>query len=174
MSQPASETIKGIPDVLKIEFDQPSRRNKDETRSKYLHQDSLLNYHIIECQEKLKHSGLRFQNSMAPHVEILSQEEKKRSDEKELFLERVKSLQGLKVNVMDKNNYKVMGKAFYLILPTVNENHEGMKSPTEPKGPYLIKICQLQHLAPGVNRFTNIILDPNYSTYSEHEFTVFD
>jgi len=162
MSQPASETIKGIPDVLKIEFDQPSRRNKDETRSKYLHQDSLLNYHIIECQEKLKHSGLRFQNSMAPHVEILSQEEKKRSDEKELFLERVKSLQGMQVNVMDKNNYKVMGKAFYLILPTVNDKQ------------YLIKICQLQHLALGVNRFTNIILDPNYSTYSEHEFTVFD
>jgi len=153
--------------ILKIEFDQPSRRNKDETRSKYLHQESMLHFFIIDAQEKLKHSGLRFQNSMAPHIEILSQEEKKRPDEKELFLYRVNKLQGQSINVMDKQNYKVIGRAFCMILPQVED-------PDGTTHQYYIKVCQLQHLALGVNRFTNIILDPNYSTFSDYEFTVFD
>jgi hypothetical protein len=153
--------------ILKIEFDQPSRRNKDETRSKYLHQDSLLYFFVIDAQEKLKHSGLRFQNSMAPHIEILSQEEKKRPDEKDLFLYRVSKLQAQSLNVMDKKNYKVIGKAFCMMLPQVED-------PDGTTRQYCIKVCQLQHLALGVNRFTNIILDPNYSTFSDYEFTVFD
>jgi len=148
--------------LLKIEFDQPSKRNKDETRSKYLHQESFLYFFVIDAQEKLKHSGLRFGSGMAPHVEILNQTEAKLPDEKKLYLERVATLQGSQIDVSKRENYKVIGKAFCLMLPSI----EGRQ--------FCIKICQLQTLAPHIDRFLKIVLDEEYSTYTEHEFTVFD
>jgi len=148
---------------LKLQFDQPMKRLEHETRSKFLNPDSEFFFFILDGIEKLKHSGFRFEPKMDPHVQILSFDENKRKDNLDLFLKRVQKLHNIEIDVNDRNNYKIINKKnFVLTLPTI----DGVD--------YYISIAYLNTLAPHKDKFLNVLLDKNYSTYSDFEFTVFD
>jgi len=148
---------------LKLQFDQSMKRLEHETRSKFLNPDSEFFFFILDGIEKLKHSGFRFEPKMDPHVQILSFDEYKRKDNLDLFLKRVQKLHNIEIDVNDRNNYKIINKKnFVLTLPTI----DGID--------YYISIAYLNTLAPHKDKFLNILLDKNYSTYSDFEFTVFD
>jgi hypothetical protein len=142
-----------VPTPFQIRFENPKERMQEERKCKFLDPESDLYMYIMDCQYRLKHSGMRISNKMFPCVQILSQSESPK--ELELFLNRVKELEGLYVDIKNPENYRTNGKQFELILPST----PSLKSSS-------IVIGILNHLAPRKERFLNVILNDEYSTES--------
>jgi hypothetical protein len=148
-----------------IEFEQPTTRIEGETYFKCLSPDSEFFLFLTDCNYKLKHAGIRFTTSDAPCVNILQRNERGKSNELELFLKRVDYLQGKIINVYDPNNYKMIGnKILVLCLPSKEEI--GLKDP-------YIQIAKVDFLS-NKERFLKILLNKEYTTENNWEFTVFD
>jgi len=143
-------------DSLKVSLIEPKKRLKGETKSKFLEQNELY-MHIVDCQQRIKHAGIRFESRLEPHVELISNNESL-----DVFLRRAKELHGMSVDVTDKSKYKVMGKTLVLELP-----------PLSDKSVY-IKIAHFSYLPPHIDRLVGIIMDPNYTPFNDWEQTVFD
>ena len=149
--------------IFTLEFQNPTIKSKEETRSKFLLPESEFNFFILDCENKLKHSGIRFDNKLPPHVEILSQQELStlsKEDATNLFKKRVAFLEGTKINISDSNNYKMIGgKRFVLTLPSNPEI--GLKDP-------YLTIAYVNFLS-NKERFLKIILDFSYSMENNWE-----
>jgi hypothetical protein len=144
--------------MFSIEFDNPTQRQKHETKYKFLSQESDMFFFITECQNKLKHSGIRFNNNIPPCVTIDTKDN-------ELFNKRVQFLQEKEIDVFNPENYKMIGaKKFVMCLP---KNEElGLIDP------YII-IAQISFLS-NKDRFLKVILNEKYTTENNWEYTVFD
>lgn len=152
-------------DIYTIEFEQPDKKIKGETRSKFISPDSELFFFISDAQYKLKHSGIRFEVRLPPHVEILTQKEFSSPSEKTTFLNRVSFLEGKNVNVFSPDNYKmIQNKKFVMLLPKNKEL--GLEEP-------YITIAHVNFLS-NKERFLKIILNKEYDTESVWEQTIFD
>ncbi len=149
--------------IFTLQFQNPTVKSKEETRSKFLLPESEFNFFILDCENKLKHSGIRFDNKLPPHVEILSQHELStlsKEDATNIFKKRVAFLEGTKIDISDSNNYKMIGgKRFVLTLPSHPEI--GLKDP-------YLTIAYVNFLS-NKERFLKIILDSNYSTENNWE-----
>jgi hypothetical protein len=145
---------------FKIEFDAPTKKTKYETVSKFLNDETELYFFIKDCQEKIKHSGVRIIDKLEPCIRILKQNENKldKSQQDTLFITRIKRLQNLEIDMADKNNYETINNQLVYNINLENEK-------------YSIVLFQLTHKALNKNKYLNIILNPEYSTYTEHEFT---
>ena len=130
---------------------------KGETKSKFLDPESELFFHIFDCQERLKHNGIRFESRLEPHVELISN-----TEGKEVFLNRAKELHMMEVDTTDKTIYKIVGKTLVMKLPSLSDKEIS------------IKIAHFSYLPPHIDRLVSIIFDPQYSPYSDWEQTVFD
>ena len=158
-----------LDDKFILKFDQPKKRTKFETLSKFIHEDSLVYFFIKDAQEKLKHSGIRLTDKMEPCIQILSQEEKKSDDNLNLFLKRVEALQGQELLLDNRDSYKTKNRQLVFTFntrsqPTINEV-------VDKKIEYQIVICTLPHMALNKDKYLNIILNKNYSTWTDHEDT---
>lgn len=149
--------------LLTIEFQNPTIKAKQETRSKFLLPESEFNFFILDCQHKLKHSGIRFDNKLPPHVEILTPQELSSLSKEELtktFNHRVAFLQGQKIDISKLENYKMIGgKRFVLSLPSNVDI--GLKDP-------YLTIAYVNFLS-NKERFLKIVLDFEYSTENNWE-----
>lgn len=154
-----SEGKRSPPDLtkLKVVLIEPKKKLQGETKSKFLDPDSDLYYHIYDCQQRLKHAGIRFESRLEPHVELVSN-----TDSKETFLSRAKELHNMEVDVTNKDIYKVVSKTLVMNLPKLKDKE------------VCIKIAHFSYLPPHIDRLRTIIFDPQYSPYSEWEQTVFD
>lgn len=161
-----SEGKRAPPDLtkLKVVLIEPKKKLQGETKSKFLDPNSELYYHVYDCQQRLKHAGIRFESRLEPHVELISN-----TDSKETFLSRAKELHNMEVDVTNKDIYKVVGKTLVMNLPKLTD-------PNDPRSfkEICIKIAHFSYLPPHINRLTTVIFDPQYSPYSEWEQTVFD
>jgi hypothetical protein len=97
---------------MKVEFNNPDKRNKGEIKSKLLKSDSELYIHLTKLKEQLKLNGFDHQDRMDLHSEVLNNDK----ESLEIFLARVKSIEGQEINHMNPANYKVVGRAVVLIL----------------------------------------------------------
>lgn len=144
--------------LFKLEFAEPDKRLKEEIRYKFLKVESDLFFFVIDCQRKLKHAGFRFENKFPPFVEILKQSDNLGGIE--LFLKRVKLLEGVKIDISKPESYKMIGgKRLVLLLPKVND-----LDMAEPH----ITIVHVNHLC-NKERFLQIILNQEYSTETTWE-----
>jgi hypothetical protein len=152
-------TERAKPDLtkLKVVLIEPKKKLQGETKSKFLDPNSDLYFHVYDCQQRLKHAGIRFESRLEPHVELISN-----TESKEVFLSRAKELHNMEVDTTDKNIYKVMGKTLVMTLPRLTDKE------------VCIKIAHFNTLPPHIDRLRTIIFDPQYSPYSEWEQTVFD
>jgi len=158
-----------LDDKFILKFDQPKKRTKFETLSKFIHEDSLVYFFIKDAQEKLKHSGIRLTDRMEPCIQILSQEEKKSDGNLNLFLKRVEALQGQELILDNRDSYKTKNRQLVFTFntrsqPTINEV-------VDKKIEYQIVVCTLPHTALNKDKYLNIILNKNYSTWTDHEDT---
>ncbi len=142
---------------LKVVLIEPKKKLQGETKSKFLDPNSELYYHIYDCQQRLKHAGIRFESRLEPHVELISN-----TESKEVFLTRSKELHNMEVDVTNKDLYKVMGKTLVMTLPRLTDKE------------VCIKIAHFSYIPPNIIRLTTVIFDPQYSPYSDWEQTVFD
>jgi hypothetical protein len=140
------------------------KKLQGETKSKFLDPDSDLYFHIYDCQQRIKHAGIRFESRLEPHVELISNTESKKDPGsfKEVFLARAKELHMKEVDVTDKTIYKIVGKTLVMKLPSLSDKEIS------------IKIAHFSYLPPHIDRLVSIIFDPQYSPYSDWEQTVFD
>lgn len=164
-----------LDDKFILKFDQPKKRTKFETISKFIHEDSLVYFFIKDAQEKLKHSGIRLTDRMEPCIQILSQEEKKLDNNLNLFLKRVEALQGQELLLDNRDSYKTKGRQLVFTFntrsqPTIRDV-SGIEEKVDNKIEYQIVICTLPHLALNKDKYLNIILNKNYSTWTDHEDT---
>jgi hypothetical protein len=144
--------------MFSIEFQNPDQRQKTEIKYKFLSPESDMFFFISECQNKLKHSGIRFNNGIPPCVNI-------ETKDNDLFIKRAQFLHKKEIDVFNPDNYKMIGnKKFVLCLP---KNEElGLIDPH-------IIIAQISFLS-NKDRFLKVILNENYTTENNWEFTVFD
>ncbi len=142
---------------LKVLLIEPKKKLQGETKSKFLDPDSDLYFHIYDCQQRIKHAGIRFESRLEPHVELISN-----SEGKEVFLRRAKELHMMEVDTTDKTIYKIVGKTLVMNLPSLSDREIS------------IKIAHFSYLPPHIDRLVSIIFDPQYSPYSDWEQTVFD
>jgi hypothetical protein len=133
------------------------KKLQGETKSKFLDPDSDLYFHIYDCQQRIKHAGIRFESRLEPHVELISN-----TEGKEVFLARAKELHMMEVDTTDKSIYKIVGKTLVMKLPSLSDREIS------------IKIAHFSYLPPHIDRLVSIIFDPQYSAYSDWEQTVFD
>ena len=143
---------------LKIKFIEYKKKCKGETKSKFLDPESELFFHIFDCQERLKHAGIRFESRLDPHIELVTN-----SDTLETFLSRSKQIHNQEVDVTKKESYKIIGRNLVFKLPFLVDNKE-----------FHIKIAYFNYLPPHIDKLTTLILEKDYSPYSEWEQTVFD
>lgn len=134
-----------------IRFLCPKERLEEERKCKFLDPESDLYQFVMESQYRIKHSGLRISNKMPPCIQVIGQNESVKDTE--LFLKRVKELEGTYVDIKNPMNYRSSGRQFEIVLPSTTS----MKSP-------VIIIGVLNHLAPRKERFLNVMLNDNYST----------
>jgi len=158
-----------LDDKFILKFDQPKKRTKFETLSKFIHEDSLVYFFIKDAQEKLKHSGIRLTDRMEPCIQIISQDEKKSDGNLNLFLKRVEALQGQELLLDNRDSYKTKNRQLVFTFntrsqPTINEV-------VDKKIEYQIVVCTLPHMALNKDKYLNIILNKNYSTWTDHEDT---
>jgi hypothetical protein len=158
-----------LDDKFILKFDQPKKRTKFETISKFIHEDSLVYFFIKDAQEKLKHSGIRLTDRMEPCIQILSQEEKKLDNNLNLFLKRVEALQGQELLLDNRDSYKTKGRQLVFTFNT--RSQPTIEEIIDNKIEYQIVICTLPHLALNKDKYLNIILNKNYSTWTDHEDT---
>jgi len=97
---------------LIVEYDEPTKRNTCEVKSKLLKPGGELFNFLTKLKTNLRLKGYHHQDRMGLHSEVLNT-----SDEPlELFLDRVKVLEGRKINIKDHNNYDIVGRAIGLML----------------------------------------------------------
>jgi hypothetical protein len=116
-----------------------------------------LYFHIYDCQQRIKHAGIRFESRLEPHVELISN-----TESKEVFLTRAKELHMKELDVTDKTIYKIVGKTLVMKLPSLSDKEIS------------IKIAHFSYLPPHIDRLVSVMFDPQYSPYSDWEQTVFD
>lgn len=97
---------------MKVEYNNSKQRCLGEIKSKLLLPYSDLYNYIIELKTFLRNNGFLSIDRMDLHTEVLNDN----NETLETFLERVKMLEGLEIDVKNKNNYKVVGRAVALIL----------------------------------------------------------
>ena len=158
-----------LDDKFILKFDQPKKRTKFETISKFIHEESLVYFFIKDAQEKLKHSGIRLTDRMEPCIQILSQDEKKLDNNLSLFLKRVEALQGQELLLDNRDSYKTKGRQLVFTFNT--RSQPTIEETIDNKIEYQIVICTLPHLALNKDKYLNIILNKNYSTWTDHEDT---
>jgi len=148
-----------------IEFEESKSRLEGETYFKCLSPESELFFFITDCIYKLKHAGIRFTTPDTPSINVLQKNERGKLNELEMFLKRVDYLQGKTINVYDPKNYKMIGnKILVMCLPSKEEI--GLKDP-------YIQLAKVDFLS-NKERFLKIILNKEYTTENNWEFTVFD
>lgn len=148
-------------DLLMIDFKVEDVSKKEDNVYKFISPDSELFNYIMDCRNKLKHSGIRMLKMLDPSIEILKKDNTKLNRD-EIFSKRVDFLQGKKINVSNPDNYKMIdNKKFVMILPS-NEQL-GMIDPYIP-------IVYINFLS-SKQRFLKVILDKNYTTESAWEET---
>ena len=155
--------------LISIEFELPLKRNKmsGETVSKFLNPESELYFFIKDSQDKIKHSGVRITDKLEPCIRILTSVENKGSNATTLFNSRVKCLQHLELDMFDRSKYETINNQLVYNIYYVDKEDTSDNSFKK----YSIVIFQLTHKALNKDKYLNIILNPNYSTYTEHEFT---
>ena len=148
-------------DLLMIDFKVEDVSKKEDNVYKFISPDSELFNYIMDCRNKLKHSGIRMLKMLDPSIEILKKDNTELNRD-EIFSKRVDFLQGKKINVSNPDNYKMIdNKKFVMILPS-NEQL-GMIDPYIP-------IVYINFLS-SKQRFLKVILDKNYTTESAWEET---
>lgn len=109
-----NESDKTIPIniYLLVEYDEPTKRNVGEFKSKLLKPGSELFNFLTKLKTNLRSKGFHHQDRMGLHTEVLNS-----SDESlEVFLDRVKVLEGKKIDIKDHNNYDIVGRAICIML----------------------------------------------------------
>ena len=148
-------------DLLMIDFKVDDVSKKEDNVYKFISPDSELFNYIMDCRNKLKHSGIRMLKMLDPNIEILKKDNTKLNRD-EIFSKRVDFLQGKKIDVSNPDNYKMIdNKKFVMILPS-NEQL-GMID-------LYIPIVYINFLS-SKQRFLKVILDKNYTTESAWEET---
>ena len=158
-----------LDDKYILKFDEPKKRTKFETMSKFIHEDSLVYFFIKDAQEKLKHSGIRLTDKMEPCIQILTPEEKKLENNLNLFLKRVNSLQGQELLLDNRDSFKTKGRQLVFTFNTRSQPE--IDGVIDKRIEYQIVICNLPHIALNKDKYLNIILNKNYSTWTDHEDT---
>lgn len=100
--------------ILEVEFDDPFKRNYGEKRAKKLLAGSKLYNFINKLKDMLRGNGFPHADRMALHTEVLNDETEIENTKE--FLTRVQSLEGRKVDVINPENYKIVGRSIALIL----------------------------------------------------------
>jgi hypothetical protein len=98
--------------ILHVEFDEPNLRCPGELKSKLLKPGSELYGFITKLKNYLRSCGFPHQDRMGLHSEVLNDD----SESLDVFLNRVKFLEGKKIDVMNFENYDVIGRAVALLL----------------------------------------------------------
>ena len=97
---------------MKVEFNNPDKRDRGEVKSKLLKPDSELYNYIMKIKDQLKLNGFNHQDRMALHSEVLNNDK----ETLDTFLYRVKSIEGREIDHKNPSNYKVVGRAVALVL----------------------------------------------------------
>jgi len=97
---------------LTLEYNEPTKRNNDENKSKLLKHDSELFKFITNLKYMLNTQGFEHKDRMDLHTEVLNN----RSESHEIFLSRVAQLEGRKIDVYDMQNYQVIDNRIIIRL----------------------------------------------------------
>jgi|688.fasta_scaffold1059779_1 hypothetical protein len=146
-----------IENKIKIELDQPKKRLKHETLSKFLNDQSELYFFVKDCQERIKHSGFRLTDRLEPCVEILNLHERGKKEELELYLKRCQEIHGKEIDVFDRANYAVVGKKLVLLLPVVENKR------------LQVTIASFNTMCINKDRFLNLIINQNYNYGNDYD-----
>lgn len=103
-----SENIKNII----IEYNEPTQRCIGEVKSKLLKQGSELYNYLIKLKTILRNNGFTHTDRMGLHTEVLNNND----ESVDIFLERVKQLEGKVINVKEPSNYDIVGKTVSLMI----------------------------------------------------------
>jgi hypothetical protein len=94
--------------ILKLEYDDPTKRNDGENRSKLLKKNSEMYNHIKKLRSILESKGFKHEGyDIDLHTEVLNRNDKSVNT----FLSRVALLEGRTFNINDQNNYDIVGRA---------------------------------------------------------------
>jgi len=146
-----------IENKIKIELDQPKKRLKHETLSKFLNDQSELYFFVKDCQERIKHSGFRLMDRLEPCVEILNLHERGKKEELDLYLKRCQEIHGKEIDVFDRANYAVVGKKLVLLLPVVENKR------------LQVTIACFNTMCINKDRFLNLIINQNYNYGNDYD-----
>ncbi len=102
--------------ILTVEYNAPTKRLPNENKSKLLKSGSELYNHITKLKTILKENGFNHQDRIDLHTEVLNDN----NETEQIFLHRVSLLEKRKIDVKNKNNYKVIGRAIALMLGNLN------------------------------------------------------
>ena len=110
-------------DNMLIEFDDPSKRNPGEMKSKLLKPGSELWNHITKLKNILRQRGFAHLDRMGLHIEVLNS-----SDETiETYLSRVKVLEGKEINAFNPDIYDIVGKAVVMMIGEIDGYNKDVK-----------------------------------------------
>jgi hypothetical protein len=98
--------------IIKVEYDEPLKRNVGENKSKLLKKGSELYNHINKLRIILGEKGFKHVGyAIDLHTEVLNNNESL-----QIFLSRVASLEGKEYDIKNKNNYDIVGRAVAFML----------------------------------------------------------
>lgn len=96
-----------------LKFEDHTKRNSNEKKSKLLKNGSELYNHISKLKNILEKKGFKSEGYLIGlHSEVLNNN----SESLDTYLYRVALLEGRSYNIKDKNNYGVMGRAVVFFL----------------------------------------------------------
>jgi len=97
-----------IETILKLEYDDPTKRNDGEIRSKLLKKNTEMYNYIKKLRSILELKGFKHEgHDMDLHTEVLNKNDRS----EKTFLSRVALLEGRTFNINDQNNYDIVGRA---------------------------------------------------------------
>jgi len=99
--------------MLKLEYEDPTKRNDGENRSKLLKKNSEMYNYIKKLRGILESKGFKHEgHNMDLHTEVLNRNDKSVNT----FISRVAMLEGRIFDINDKNNYDIVGRAIAFMV----------------------------------------------------------
>lgn len=105
------EILENVKNMI-VEYDEPNQRCIGEVKSKLLKPGSEIYNYLTKLKTILRHNGFAHTDRMGLHTEVLNNND----ESVDIFLERVKQLEGKIINVKDPGNYDIVGKTVSLML----------------------------------------------------------
>ena len=98
---------------MKLEFNNPDKKNKNETTQKFLKEGSELYLYLWNLRQLIESNEKQFSvdNEDDLNVEIID-----KKDSEDVFIDRVKRLEGMDIDEKYSKNYRLCGNTLVLII----------------------------------------------------------